>query len=183
MQERNMMLIKEKLEKKFYRTKSETHRLNEINHEMSILKNGKNHLLNEFRDKINQYKNHPYDDNGYQDILNSLKAGRQELIEEKQAYKKNLTILKQDVDRKRDDICEQDDKKQIKKEQLADANRKLAIELFDNDQLNYKFEQLTYDIKIVQKGLQNYVEIEGLQEQLLDRLQQHKHIGDIKKVN
>lgn len=182
MQERAMLGIKEKLEKKFYRTKSETLRLNDINNDLSLLKNGKNQLLNEFKDKLNQYKLHPYDAKGYQNILNTLVCNRNELKNVKKAYKRNIKVIKQDIHRKENDINVHESITHNKKQEIDDFQNQINVELYENDQFKFKYNQLLIDKDILTKQLQKFINVDGLKDILLERLQKHRHIGEIKKV-
>lgn len=183
MQERTMVTIKEKLEKKFYRTKSETVRLNELAQDITILKSGKNLLLHEFKEKLNQYKNHPFNDKGYNDILNSLKKDNDDLKSEKQAYKKNLKVVRLDIGKRQNDLISQEETINTKKVQLSEAYKKIDLETYDYDQLRWKLNQLSTDIATVNQRLHKYTEIEEFETIVVNRLLKHKHSSEIKKVS
>lgn len=177
-----MVLLKEKLEKKFYRTKSESHRLNELRHMVETIRNGKNHLLAEFKGKHNKYQNHSYDDQAYQNILNTLKANRSDLVLKKETYQNNKDTLKQDISKKQSDITTQASLINLKESKLSEVREQIRHEMYNNDQLESKSVQLIKNIETIRKNILSYIQVEGRQENLLERLKNHQHISEIKKV-
>lgn len=181
MQENSLFQMKEKLEKKFYRTKSESYRLNELNTKIGVLQEGKKRLKEEFKEKMRKSKNQPFNKKVFRSIYSELLNTNKDLQKKKKNYNKKIKRIKEDCKQKKI-ICKKSKKSNlVKQDGLIDCEKKIQQEEYIKFQLHNKIASISSDIDISRNRIITFAEMEGINKKQLEKITGLKLIGEFKK--
>ena len=182
MQEINLFVAKEKLEKKFYRTKSESHRLKDLKTTIATLQKGKQMLVDEFKEKQRKSKNQPFDKKVFRGIYNEL-IDKNKLIKEKRdIYIENKRRLKKDIEVKKGAQKINKETHVFKEEDINACEKRIKQELNVNFQLHTKLSCITNDVEIIRDRIINLAEMAQISKVQLKKILDLRVIGDFKKI-
>lgn len=181
MDEKTLRTYIDRIEKKFYRTKSDKLRLSELNNQVTILHHEKNLLINEFKELSNEDKKKPFCKKTFNNILNELlkmnkmERDKKKKLEDAKVQARKEIVIKKNIIKKNNQPKKHKDKK------FKELQSKLLLEEYENEKLISKVSILTKDIKIYNKRIVSLIEILKLQTNQADKIMENKIYAQFKK--
>ena len=182
MQEKTLFQSKEKLERKFYRTKSESLKLKTLNDKIALLHSGKQLLMDEFKEISRKRTNLKFNKKIFLNIIDELKMKNKELCKQSEKIRANKHNYEKDfeIKEKISKTC----KKPVE-ELKADLRRKYKEkqnEINISFILQTKIATLTNDIEIVKNRVIGYVEMQNISSHQLKKIEKLRIIGEFKNM-
>ena len=181
MHERKLEMMKDRLQKKFYKTNSENHKLAEITKEIKSLNYAKELILDEYSNSNKIIDEVFFDQKEFINILNALRVENNKERQRLGRYSKKMNDL----------LCNKNHKQTLSEqcgEKLKNQKKILEQRLFKiqrnsiiNQRLEYKEQGIYNDIMIIKERIFVHRKIEKVRNRNLNRIKETKISSELKK--
>ena len=177
-----MKLYIERIEKKFYRTNSDKHRLDELQREMNTLKEEKTLIAKEFKDRQKAEQSKPFVKMKFHNVLNQLKDNNNEIDARRKKLIKVLSNREKTTaqDKIGHKLTPNIGKNKV--QDLTNVNTSLVHNEIEKEQLVNKLSNLTADISVIRRRIVELSEKENVQSVHLKSISDKKLVAKYKEI-